>query len=155
MPPSAWQNHLTKFRSAHPNLTLKQAMQEASKTYQKAHPSAPRMAPKGKAAAHSGIYRGARPHHVNLLTGQLDDKDSNEFTLSFDSEEEMKTAMTSFARTKLFENVAQNFDNRSVRIFVRSGKLDDKQLSWLTRDICARHHVPSKKKDSEQKRKRT
>ena len=30
---SAWQIHLTKFRSTHPDLSLKQAMQGASETY--------------------------------------------------------------------------------------------------------------------------
>ena len=39
--PSAWQIHLTKFRSAHPNLSLKEAMQGASKSYRGAAKTAP------------------------------------------------------------------------------------------------------------------
>lgn len=31
----AWSEHLSKFRKEHPNMSLKQAMQEAKKTYKK------------------------------------------------------------------------------------------------------------------------
>ena len=69
--PSAWQSHLTAYRAAHPRLSLKACMQEASKTYRSSHSvasAAPRRPPaKGvKAAsnpwlAHVQAYRNAHP----------------------------------------------------------------------------------------------
>ena len=66
MPPSAWQLHLTKFRSSHPQLSLKQAMQGASKTYKKKASPKEEGAYRGRKSsnpwlAHVRRYRSARP----------------------------------------------------------------------------------------------
>lgn len=62
---SAWQIHLTKFRSAHPQISLKEAMREASKTYRGAPAAkkAYRSAQKGNPwLAHVQAYRAAHPN---------------------------------------------------------------------------------------------
>lgn len=41
---SAWTEHLNKYRAAHPDKSMRQCMQEASKTYKK-NPKSPRVRP--------------------------------------------------------------------------------------------------------------
>lgn len=62
--PSAWQIHLTKFRSAHPNLSLKEAMQGASKTYR--GKTTPKKAIVSK--SYRGRYRRGCSHDVAGMT---------------------------------------------------------------------------------------
>ena len=57
---SAWQLHLTRFRAAHPTLSLKEAMQAASHTYKEASRTYKEASHTYKAASHAQKATGAK-----------------------------------------------------------------------------------------------